>query len=240
MEIRHYEMLLREFGGAQTRMTVAAQTRRDAFAAAIKASRDADNLHYVELLSDNGRKVDPSMACGGVPYVKPDREPAPLYQGNEDRVRPYELSVEVFGDTAASWATCKEQAWTPRTTARRRKRNPRHSPRCASCRPGWMPRRTFARTVNRTSGRRSGGRPCLHPSSGTMGRSTARRAGGAVTFFELESREPDIQAVTVMSTTYAPRRGRMTLRRQQVPAHETEEGSERSEVRRSDRRRRGD
>ena len=106
--IRHYEMLLREFGGAQTRMTVAAQTRRDAFAAAIKASRDADNLHYVELLSDNGCKVDPLLAYGGVPYVKPDREPAPLYEGNEDRVRPYELSVEVFGDAQGT-----ENVWAP-------------------------------------------------------------------------------------------------------------------------------
>ena len=95
--IRRYEMLLREFGGAQTRVTVEAQTRRDAFAAAIKASRDADNLYYVELLSDDGRTVDPSLRFGGVPYVKPDTEPSPLYEGDEDHLRPYDLSVEVFG-----------------------------------------------------------------------------------------------------------------------------------------------
>ena len=94
--IRRYEMLLREFGGAHTRVTVEAQTRRDAFAAAIKASRDADNLYYVELLSDDGRTVDPSLRFGGVPYVKPDTEPSPLYEGDEDHLRPYELSVEVF------------------------------------------------------------------------------------------------------------------------------------------------
>ena len=95
--LRRYEMLLREFGGAHTRVTVEAQTRRDAFAAAIKASRDADNLYYVELLSDDGRTVDPSLRFGGVPYVKPDVEPSPLYEGDEDHLRPYELSVEVFG-----------------------------------------------------------------------------------------------------------------------------------------------
>ena len=94
--MRRYEMLLREFGGAHTRVTVEAQTRRDAFAAAIKASRDADNLYYVELLSDDGRTVDPSLRFGGVPYVKPDTEPSPLYEGDEDHLRPYELSVEVF------------------------------------------------------------------------------------------------------------------------------------------------
>ena len=94
--MRRYEMLLREFGGAQTRVTVEAQTRRDAFAAAIKASRDADNLYYVELLSDDGRTVDPSLWFGGVPYVKPDVEPSPLYEDDEDHLRPYELSVEVF------------------------------------------------------------------------------------------------------------------------------------------------
>ena len=97
--MRRYEMLLREFGGLQTRVTVEAQTRRDAFAAAIKASRDADNLYYVELLSDNGRTVDPSPWFGGVPYVKPDTEPSPLYEPDEDHLRPYELSVEVFGET---------------------------------------------------------------------------------------------------------------------------------------------
>ena len=98
--MRRYEMLLREFGGLQTRVTVEAQTRRDAFAAAIKASRDADNLYYVELLSDDGRKVDPSPLFGGVPYVKPDVEPSPLYEGDEDHVRPYLLVVEVFGDAS--------------------------------------------------------------------------------------------------------------------------------------------
>ena len=97
--IRRYEMLLREFGGAHTRVTVEAQTRRDAFAAAIKASRDADNLYYVELLSDDGRTVDPSLRFGGVPYVKPDVEPSPLYEDDEDHLRPYELSVEVFRET---------------------------------------------------------------------------------------------------------------------------------------------
>ncbi len=97
--LRRYEMLLREFGGAQTRVTVEAQTRRDAFAAAIKASRDADNLHYVELLSDDGRTVDPSLWFGGVPYVKPDVEPSSLYEDDEDHLRPYELSVEVFRET---------------------------------------------------------------------------------------------------------------------------------------------
>ena len=106
--IRRYEMLLREFGGAQTRVTVAAQTRRDAFAAAIKASRDADNLYFVELLIDNGRKVDPSIPFGGVPYAKPDREPAPLYEGDEDHVRLYELSVEVFGHAQGA-----EYVWAP-------------------------------------------------------------------------------------------------------------------------------
>ena len=106
--LRRYEMLLREFGGAQTRVTVAAQTRRDAFAAAIKASRDADNLYFVELLIDNGRKVDPSIPFGGVPYAKPDREPAPLYEGDEDHVRLYELSVEVFGHAQGA-----EYVWAP-------------------------------------------------------------------------------------------------------------------------------
>ena len=106
--LRRYEMLLREFGGAQTRVTVAAQTRRDAFAAAIKASRDADNLYFVELLIDNGRKVDPSIPFGGVPYAKPDRAPAPLYEGDEDHVRLYELSVEVFGHAQGA-----EYVWAP-------------------------------------------------------------------------------------------------------------------------------
>ena len=111
--LRRYEMLLREFGGAQTRVTVEAQTRRDAFAAAIKASRDADNLYYVELLSDDGRTVDPSLWFGGVPYVKPDVEPSPLYEGNEDHLRPYELSVEVFGGSEGSvylWAPSRAEA----------------------------------------------------------------------------------------------------------------------------------
>ena len=111
--MRRYEMLLREFGGAHTRVTVEAQTRRDAFAAAIKASRDADNLYYVELLSDNGRTVDPSLRFGGVPYVKPDVEPSPLYEGNEDTVRPYDLSVEVFGGAEGAvhlWAPSRAEA----------------------------------------------------------------------------------------------------------------------------------
>ena len=111
--IRRYEMLLREFGGAHTRVTVEAQTRRDAFAVAIKASRDADNLYYVELLSDDGRTVDPSLRFGGVPYVKPDVEPSPLYEGYEDHVRPYDLSVEVFGDAAGAvhlWAPSRAEA----------------------------------------------------------------------------------------------------------------------------------
>ena len=111
--MRRYEMLLREFGGLQTRVTVEAQTRRDAFAAAIKASRDADNLYYVELLSDDGRTVDPSLWFGGVPYVKPDVEPSPLYEGNEDHLRPYELSVEVFGGSEGSvylWAPSRAEA----------------------------------------------------------------------------------------------------------------------------------
>ena len=111
--MRRYEMLLREFGGLQTRVTVEAQTRRDAFAAAIKASRDADNLYYVELLSDNGRKVDPSLRFGGVPYVKPDVEPSPLYEGDEDHVRPYLLVVEVFGDASGGvrlWAPSRAEA----------------------------------------------------------------------------------------------------------------------------------
>ena len=106
--LRRYEMLLREFGGAQTRVTVEAQTRRDAFAAAIKASRDADNLYYVELLSDDGRTVDPSLRFGGVPYVKPDTEPSPLYEDDEDHLRLYELSVEVFGETQGG-----EYVWAP-------------------------------------------------------------------------------------------------------------------------------
>ena len=101
-------MLLREFGGARTRVTVEAQTRRDAFAAAIKASRDADNLYYVELLSDDGRTVDPSLWFGGVPYVKPDVEPSPLYEPDEDHLRPYELSVEVFDETQGA-----EYVWAP-------------------------------------------------------------------------------------------------------------------------------
>ena len=101
-------MLLREFGGARTRVTVEAQTRRDAFAAAIKASRDADNLYYVELLSDDGRTVDPSLRFGGVPYVKPDTEPSPLYEDDEDHLRLYELSVEVFGETQGG-----EYVWAP-------------------------------------------------------------------------------------------------------------------------------
>lgn len=106
--LRRYEMHLREFGGAQTRVTVAAQTRRNAFAAAIKASRDADNLYAVELWSDHGSTVDPSLRFGGVPYAKPDREPAPLYEGDEDQVRVYELSVEVFGGVQG-----REYVWAP-------------------------------------------------------------------------------------------------------------------------------
>lgn len=105
---RPYDMLLRAFCGKQTRVTVQAQTRRDAFAAAIKASRDANNLYGVELLSDNGHRVDPQQRFGGVPYVRPPQEPAPLYDGTEDQVRPYELSVEVFGDAQGA-----EYVWAP-------------------------------------------------------------------------------------------------------------------------------
>ena len=83
--MRRYEMLLREFGGLQTRVTVEAQTRRDAFAAAIKASRDADNLYYVELLSDDGRTVDPSPWFGGVPYVNNHRQSRWHYLGLSKR-----------------------------------------------------------------------------------------------------------------------------------------------------------
>ena len=111
--IRRYEMLLREFGGGHTRVTVEAQTRRDAFAAAIKASRDANNLYAVELGSDQGLPVDPSTPFGGVPYVKPATEPSPLYEGTEDHVRPYDLSVEVFGDAEGAvhlWAPSRAEA----------------------------------------------------------------------------------------------------------------------------------
>ena len=106
--MRRYEMLLREFGALRTHVTVEAQTRRDAFAAAIKASRDANNLHYVELCSDNGRKVDSSIWFGGVPYAKPETEPSPLYDADKDHLRPYELSVEVFGDAQGA-----EYVWAP-------------------------------------------------------------------------------------------------------------------------------
>ena len=106
--MRRYEMLLREFGALQMRVTVEALTRRDAFAAAIKASRNADNLHYVELCSDNGRKVDSSIRFGGVPYAKPETEPSPLYDADGDHLRVYELSVEVFGDAQGA-----EYVWAP-------------------------------------------------------------------------------------------------------------------------------
>ena len=106
-------------------MTVEARTRRDAFAAAIKASRDANNLYAVELGSDQGRTVDPSTPFGGVPYAKPDMEPSPLYDADEDHLRPYELSVEVFGETQGA-----EYVWAPRLV----RLVPRRG-RCGRCDP---------------------------------------------------------------------------------------------------------
>ena len=107
---RRYELRVVSFGGNEENVTVTGMYRREAFAAAVQASADPSNVFSVELLSDDGRKVDPAKETGGVPFARPDPAKIDLYSDSPG-MRGYYVELVMFGEGNGGG---DEQAIAPR------------------------------------------------------------------------------------------------------------------------------
>lgn len=108
--MRRYELRVVSFGGREERVTVTGMYRREAFVAAVHANADPSNVFSVELLSDDGQKVNREKETGGVPFAKPDPEKIDLYP-NGPGMFGYSLEFMMFGEGDGGG---DEQAIAPR------------------------------------------------------------------------------------------------------------------------------
>ena len=113
---RAYDLLITEFGGARATVRVEAKTRQDAFARAVTDHADPDNVHEIELVSDDGRSIDPMRVCGGVPYAEATCTPVVVQEEDKHRVRPYQITLVVFGPDGGEgyervWARNRAEAF---------------------------------------------------------------------------------------------------------------------------------
>ena len=70
----------------------------------------------MELLSDNGVLTDPLKVCGGTSYAESKRELMVVRDEDQGRVRPYTMTVVVFGPGDAAgyervWARSRPEAF---------------------------------------------------------------------------------------------------------------------------------
>ena len=85
------------FGGHEHLVTVDGTCRREAFASTIRSSAEPEAISSVELLSDDGRKVNADVEYyGGVPYAETTPPTIRLYP-DDTGMRAYRLSLEMFG-----------------------------------------------------------------------------------------------------------------------------------------------
>lgn len=94
---RTYTLRIVLFGGHEHLVTVDGTCRRERFASAIRSSAEPEAISSVELLSDDGWKVNAGVEYyGGVPYAETTPPTIRLYP-DDTGMRAYRLSLEMFG-----------------------------------------------------------------------------------------------------------------------------------------------